>query len=810
MNAFTELELCPGIQGNLKHYGFVTPTPVQSESIPPALEGRDVVATAQTGTGKTLAFALPIVQRLAAEKNRDRGVLAIVLSPTRELAIQTEETFTKLVDGSALRTAVVVGGMAEARQLRQLRGGAQIMIATPGRLCDFLDRRLVDLSHVRTIVLDEADRMLDMGFLPALRAILQELPEVRQTLLFSATIEKSVAHLVNSYVKDPARIHIGSATQPIDSVDLDVYEVEQDDKPELLRALIEREQGAFLVFARTKHGTDKLAKRLAMAGVDATRIHGDRTQGQRNLALRGFKDGTYRVLVATDVAARGIHVDDIAHVVNYDLPQVPEDFIHRVGRTGRAGARGTASTFCTRSERGAIRRIERELSIRLERKTLGEAPAPARERHTVREIARPKLAVRPARSVHAAEAADERRAEPHMAAVTADHLEQAEVSRIEFRASAQVETPVREWTPVETPVIAEPRETVITAAVETAPASREAASALPEETPIHAGPVAASVEALEAVDIIEDTQAGVPAEREPRAAKPFIARAAPRPVRRDARPSTGHSAAPAGWGESPTWSNDRQISSERPSQDRPYRQSAAAPYRQDGNRAPRGGQGGWFRNGEQRPAAARDERPYRPAAAPYRGVSTPYENNGAKRGWNDAPPARGNASYGRDDSPRYGNDRAPRDGYESPRRYSNDSNAAYAAPRPRWGNRPAQSDREAAPRRSFDNGPARDNYAAPRRDSNDTARRFSNDGARRFQAPAARPYGQRDSGETRDNRAAAGERPTRAPRVASPQVAYGGTAAQARPGVEKKPFWQAVMDRKYASKFNRQRASGSR
>ncbi|WP_321473839.1 DEAD/DEAH box helicase [uncultured Paludibaculum sp.] len=370
MNNFSELSLSPVLKENLVKNCFVEPTPVQAEAIPPALEGRDVVATAQTGTGKTLAFVLPVLESLLRTPIKS-GVGALILSPTRELAIQIQETFQRVAAGSGLRAAVVVGGLNEQRQLHDIRRGAQVIIATPGRLCDFLDRRLVRLGTVRHLVLDEADRMLDMGFMPALKMILAAMPAERQTLFFSATIEHSVAHLINEHLKNPIRIAIGSATKPAEQVDLHVYEVEQDRKLGLLHSILKDESGSVLVFARTKHGTDRLARKLGALGVKAARIHGDRTQNQRNEALKGFQQGHYRVLVATDVAARGIHVDGIAHVVNYDLPQVPEDFIHRVGRTGRAGARGVASTFSTRNERSEIRRIERTLKVTLTRRTVG-------------------------------------------------------------------------------------------------------------------------------------------------------------------------------------------------------------------------------------------------------------------------------------------------------------------------------------------------------------------------------------------------------------------------------------------------------
>jgi ATP-dependent RNA helicase RhlE len=322
--------------------------------------------------------------------NRSVGVSAVILSPTRELAIQTEETFAKMAANTAVRAAVVVGGLSESTQLRAVRKGAQVIIATPGRLCDFLKRKLVNLSSVRVLVLDEADRMLDMGFLPAIQAITATIPPARQTLCFSATIEASVARVIETQVKNPVRVTIGSITKPVDRINLHFYEVEQDRKLGLLQHMLKEEQGSFLVFARTKHGADRLAKKLVNGSVKATRIHGDRTQSQRNQALQGFQEGYYRVMVATDVAARGIHVEGIAHVVNYDLPQAPEDFIHRVGRTGRAGAQGTASTFATRSERAEIRNIERKLNIQLIRREVSAGVSREPKRTTAEIVPFPK------------------------------------------------------------------------------------------------------------------------------------------------------------------------------------------------------------------------------------------------------------------------------------------------------------------------------------------------------------------------------------------------------------------------------------
>ncbi len=264
--------------------------------------------------------------------------------------------------------------------MQSIRNGAQVLIATPGRLCDFLGRKLVNLAGVRILVLDEADRMLDMGFLPSINRILGAMPTDRQTLCFSATLDNSVKYLVETHVRNAVRIAVGSVTKPIEQVELHLYEVEQDRKLGLLENMLGQEQGSFLVFARTKHGAERLSKTLARGGVKSAAIHGDRSQNQRNQALRGFQEGYYRVLVATDVAARGIHVEGISHVVNYDLPQAPGDFIHRVGRTGRAGARGTASTFATRAQRADVALIERTLETRLVRCQVSP-DVPREERH---------------------------------------------------------------------------------------------------------------------------------------------------------------------------------------------------------------------------------------------------------------------------------------------------------------------------------------------------------------------------------------------------------------------------------------------
>ena len=381
MTTFTELPLSAALQQKLAAAQFITLTPIQARAIAPALEGKDVIGTAQTGTGKTLAFLIPIIEMLRAESKHDssknepaKQVRALVLLPTRELAMQVHEQYEQLRDKNMPKAALVMGGVAEKGQLQSLRSGCEFVIATPGRLQDFITRKFADLRHVKILVLDEADRMLDMGFLPAIRRILQILPQRRQTLCYSATMEQSVAALVNDYTRDAVRVALGSVLKPAESVQLEAYEVRASEKLDVLRQLLYEEKGQTLIFTRTKRGTQRLAQELERDGFSAAMIHGDRTQSQRNGALSGFQEGRYQVLVATDVASRGLHVDDVAHVINYDLPKMAEDFIHRVGRTGRAGLQGRASTLFTAAENLALRDIERTLKLRIERKQL-DAPA---------------------------------------------------------------------------------------------------------------------------------------------------------------------------------------------------------------------------------------------------------------------------------------------------------------------------------------------------------------------------------------------------------------------------------------------------
>ncbi len=385
MTTFLELPLSAALQQKLAAAQFTTLTPIQERAIPPALEGRDVIGTAQTGTGKTLAFLLPLIELLNLELRNHvpqehdlqkhdlqkhepaRRTVALVLLPTRELAMQVHEQYEQLRTKAMPKAALVIGGVSEKAQIQDLRAGAGLVIATPGRLQDLMNRKFADVRHVKMLVLDEADRMLDMGFLPAIRRILAVLPQQRQTLCFSATLEQSVAGLVHDYLRDPVRVALGSVLKPAESVQLKAYELRPGEKLDVLRQLLYAEKGQTLIFTRTKRGAERLAKDLVRDGFTAALIHGDRSQSQRNGALSGFQEGRYQVLVATDIASRGLHVDEVAHVINYDLPKMAEDFIHRVGRTGRAGLLGRASTLVAGAEVLELRHIERALQLRIER-----------------------------------------------------------------------------------------------------------------------------------------------------------------------------------------------------------------------------------------------------------------------------------------------------------------------------------------------------------------------------------------------------------------------------------------------------------
>lgn len=359
LKLFTELPLSKTMHRQLADANFIQPTPVQAAAIPPALEGRDVLATAQTGTGKTLSFLIPLIEQMAAGANDTK---ALILLPTRELAMQVLDAWRDLSRGQG-KAALVCGGLAEGPQLAEIRKGARLIVATPGRLEDYLSRRLVNLSGVKMLVLDEVDRMLDMGFKQAIKRIAAMLPEDRQTLCYSATLSPAIREVASLYLRNPVRIDISAELKPSPNVKLQTFEVPVENKQELLEHLLGTTEGSFMVFVRTKHGADRVARRLSRAGYAAAPIHGDRSQSQRHSALRGFAEGRHRVLVATDVVARGIDVADVAHVVNFDLPREAEDFVHRVGRTGRAASLGVASTFAAPDEAHALKKIERTLTV---------------------------------------------------------------------------------------------------------------------------------------------------------------------------------------------------------------------------------------------------------------------------------------------------------------------------------------------------------------------------------------------------------------------------------------------------------------
>jgi ATP-dependent RNA helicase RhlE len=366
---FVDFNVSQSLKDRLTAAGFVKPTPVQAQAIPPALEGDDILATASTGTGKTLSFLVPMIDRLEeisvpSTRGAKTPILALILLPTRELAMQVLEQYHRICPALKNDAVLVCGGLSENTQLEQVSRGPRLIVATPGRLEDYLRRRAISLKDVDMLVLDEVDRMLDMGFLPAIKRIVQALPKDRQTMCYSATLDGNIREIVRDYVHNPVRIEIGTTSRPSDRVELRVYTVMQDQKLAQLNKMLDEELGTYLVFARTKHGADRIANKLQKIGHSTEVIHGDRSQSQRTSALKNFTVGKARILVATDVAARGIDVPHIAQVVNYDLPNGSDDFVHRIGRTGRAGATGIASTFITPLEKGDARKLERELKIK--------------------------------------------------------------------------------------------------------------------------------------------------------------------------------------------------------------------------------------------------------------------------------------------------------------------------------------------------------------------------------------------------------------------------------------------------------------
>jgi ATP-dependent RNA helicase RhlE len=366
---FSKLNLHPSLLAGVKELGFVRPTPIQAEAIPPALEGRDVLACAMTGSGKTVAFLLPILHRLLARPRKTTR--ALILTPTRELAAQIVEEMNGIAVHTPLTAAAVIGGVGMGPQEHAFRSGVDVIVATPGRLLDHLRMPYAKLDHIEYLVLDEADRMLDMGFLPDIRRVLKFVPAKRQTLFFSATMPDPIRQLTKEMLHNPAAINQERKSQPAVGITQAVYPVPQDLKSHLLLKLLEKgSMREALVFTRTKHRANRLWEFLDKRGIPAQRIHGNRSQAQRTDALAGFKSGQYRVLVATDIAARGIDVEALGHVVNFDVPMAAEDYIHRVGRTARAELTGEAFTFVSREEEGDLKQIERAVGKALPRVTL--------------------------------------------------------------------------------------------------------------------------------------------------------------------------------------------------------------------------------------------------------------------------------------------------------------------------------------------------------------------------------------------------------------------------------------------------------
>lgn len=388
---FKELNIIPPILNALEAQGYTNPTPIQQQAIPHVLAGKDLLGCAQTGTGKTAAFAIPILQlldKLPPQKGR-RTIKALIITPTRELAIQIEENFTAYAKKLNLKNTSIFGGVPQGKQTRILNGGVDILIATPGRLLDLIGQKFISLNDLKILVLDEADRMLDMGFIHDMKRILQLVPEKRQTLFFSATMPPEIQQLTNTILKDPAEVKVAPPSTTVEVIQQSLYYVDKKQKRNLLVHILQDESiTRSLVFSRTKHGADRLARELTKKNISAAAIHGNKSQGARQKALKDFKDGRLRVLVATDIAARGIDIDELPHVINYELPDVPETYVHRIGRTGRAGADGIALSFCSAEEFGMLKDIQRLIGFKLP--VVEEHPYPAQE--TVADVKEKKAA----------------------------------------------------------------------------------------------------------------------------------------------------------------------------------------------------------------------------------------------------------------------------------------------------------------------------------------------------------------------------------------------------------------------------------
>ena len=368
MTDFNALGLAEPLLAALIRSGYATPTPIQAEAIPHVMRGVDLLGIAQTGTGKTAAFAVPILHRLLQHRRRPApgGCRVLVLAPTRELVSQIAESFRTYGRTAGVKVVTVFGGVPKGRQIQQMATGVDVLVATPGRLLDLFGDRHIRLDQTEILVLDEADHMLDLGFVIPIKRIAKELPHERQSLFFSATMPKEIAALAGALLRNPVKVSVAAAATTVDRVDQCVMFVPQSEKRAVLARVLKKSgMGRTLVFARTKHGADRIVQHLAATGLTANAIHGNKSQGQRERALSAFKTGQVPVLVATDIAARGIDVDGVTHVINYDLPDVPEAYVHRIGRTARAGAEGSAISLCDETERGQLKGIERLIRLKL-------------------------------------------------------------------------------------------------------------------------------------------------------------------------------------------------------------------------------------------------------------------------------------------------------------------------------------------------------------------------------------------------------------------------------------------------------------